>query len=209
MPLLANEDRALKLKLQGLKVHDATADSSGRQVTVRYRDPEYQVADVVFPLVLITHRGISKAEERESRGMIFTRYAPEGYAPWDDPTDLSKSPYWTEMPIPLDVDYQVDVYCRKNVHLIQLAGQLQQFDYLPHRFGYLAVPEDSTVRRLDLLGGPEFTETKDETGKRIFQASWSIRISAEIFLADIYTVTPAERVLLDLDQFLPPRETTP
>jgi hypothetical protein len=207
MPLLANEDRALKLKLSGLMVHDATADSSGRQVTVRYRDPEYQVADTVFPLILITHRAISKAEERESRGMIFTRYAPEGYAPWDDPADLSKSPYWTEMPIPLDVDYQVDAYCRKNAHLIQLTGQLMKFDFLPHRFGYLAVPEDNTVRRLDLLGGPEFTETKDETGKRLFQASWSIRISAEIFLSDIYTVTPAERVLLDLTQFIP-RETT-
>lgn len=207
MPLLANEDRALKLKLSGLMVHDATAQSSGRQVTVRYRDPEYQVADTVFPLILITHRGISKAEERESRGRVFTRYAPEGYPPWNDMTDLSQSPYWTEMPIPLDVDYQIDAYCRKNLHINQLVVQLMGFDFLPDRFGYLTVPEDSTIRRLDLLGGPEFTETKDETGKRIFQASWSIRVSAEIFLSEIYTVTPAERVLLDVTQILP-RETT-
>lgn len=208
MPLLANEDRALKLKLAGLTVDDATAQPSGRQVTVRYRDPEYQVADMVFPLVLISHQGISKAEERESRGMISTRYAPEGYARWSDMTDLSQSPYWSEMPIPLDVDYQVDAYCRKMAHLIQLTGQLMQFDFLPHRFGYLAVPEDNTVRRLDLLAGPEFSETRDESGKRLFMATWAIRVSAEIFLSEIYTVTPAERVVLDLEEFWPNRELT-
>ncbi|MFE6745953.1 hypothetical protein ACFVGM_08890 [Kitasatospora purpeofusca] len=208
MPLLASEDRALKLKLSGLAVHDATAQPSGRPVTVRYRDPEYQVADLVFPLILITHRGIKRAPERESRGMVHTRYAPEGHALWPDPEDLSKSPYWTEMPIPLDVEYQVDAYCRKNLHMIELAGKLMQLDFLPFRFGYLSVPEDRTVRRLDLNAGPEFTETRDESGKRLFQATWSISVSAEIFLADLYTVTPAERVVLHLDQFWPDRETT-
>lgn len=204
MPLLANEDRALKLKLRGLTVHDATSGTSGRQVTVRYRDPEYQISDVVFPLILITHQGISRAQERESRGMIYTRYAPEGYAPWTDMTDLSRSPYWSEMPIPLDVTYQIDAYTRKTAHLIQLSTAMMRFDFLPERFGYLAVPEDGTVRRLDLMGGPEYGETRDEAGKRLFSAAWSIRVSAEIFLSDIYTVTPAERVVLDLKEFWPP-----
>ncbi|MGW3275876.1 hypothetical protein ACWDFH_31090, partial [Streptomyces kronopolitis] len=69
MPFLLNEDKALKHKLQGLVVHDATS-SMGRQVTVRYKNPEYELADATYPLVLISHTRISRDEERESRGIV-------------------------------------------------------------------------------------------------------------------------------------------
>lgn len=196
MPFLLREDKALKLKLQGLMVHDATS-GAGRKVTVRYKNPEYELADAVYPIALISHSRISRDEEREHRGVVNLHYAPEGYEPWADMADPTQSPYMAEMPVPLNIDYQIDAYARKETHIIEMTGALMGFDFLPPRFGYLSVPEDGTVRRLDLLGGPDYSETKDEKGKRLFIASWVIRVSSEIFLSEIRTLAPAQRVLID------------
>ncbi|MFI9271875.1 putative Ig domain-containing protein [Kitasatospora sp. NPDC052896] len=198
MPLLMNEDGALKQKLEGLSVHDATTGPQGRTVTVRFKNPEYELADAGFPLILISHAGISRAQERESRGYVRLGYAPEGYAPWADINDPSQSPYSAQTPIPLNLDYQIEVYARKQAHMTELLGQLLQFDCLPPRFGYLSVPQDGTTRRLDILGGPESTESKDELGKRLFVAAWSVRVSAEIFLSEVDQLPPVQRVLLGL-----------
>ncbi|MEV6309989.1 hypothetical protein AB0M10_15490 [Streptomyces sp. NPDC051840] len=196
MPFLLNEDRALKRKFEGLMVHDATS-GAGRRVTVRYRNPEYELADATYPLVLLSHTQISRDTDRESRGIVTVHYAPEGYEPWGDMTDPTQSPYQAEMPIPLNLDYQLDVYARKELHLIELTGALMAFDLVPARLGYLPVSEDGTIRRLDVLGGPEYSESKDELGKRLFAASWALRVSSEIFLSEIRTLTPAQRVLFD------------
>lgn len=195
MPFLLNEDKALKNKLQGLMVHDATS-GAGRKVTVRYRNPEYELADATYPMILISHSRVSRDEEREHRGMVNLHYAPEGYASWADMTDPTQSPYMAQMPIPVNVDYQIDAYSRKETHLIEMTGALTGFHFLPARFGYLPIGEDGTVRRLDLLGGPEYSESKDEQGKRLFIASWVIRVSSELFLDDIRTLTPAQRILI-------------
>jgi hypothetical protein len=197
VPFLLNEDRALKQKFQGLMVHDSTS-GMGRKVTVRYKNPEYELADATYPMTLISHTRISRDPERESRGFVNLHYAPEGYEPWADMTDPSQSPYMSQMPIPLNVDYQIDVFARKELHIIELTGSMMQFDVLPQRFGYLPIGEDGTVRRLDLLGGPDYTETKDEQGKRLFCASWAIRVSSEIFPDEIRDLTPVQRVLIDL-----------
>ncbi|MGW3272784.1 putative Ig domain-containing protein, partial [Streptomyces kronopolitis] len=155
------------------------------------------LADATYPLVLISHTRISRDEERESRGIVNLHYAPEGYEPWPDMTNPAQSPYMTQMPIPLNIDYQLDVYARKELHVIELTGSMMQFDLLPPRFGYLPISEDGTVRRLDLLGGPDYTETKDEQGKRLFCATWAVRISSEIFADQIRDLTPVQRVLVD------------
>ncbi|MFJ4686469.1 Ig domain-containing protein [Streptomyces sp. NPDC088789] len=196
MPFLLNEDKALKHKFQGLVVHDSTS-GMGRKVTVRYKSPEYELADATYPLALISHTRISRDPERESRGVVNLHYAPEGYEPWADMTDPTQSPYMAQMPIPLNIDYQVDVYARKELHIIELTGSMMQFDFLPPRFGYLPIGEDGTVRRLDLLGGPDYTEAKDEQGKRLFCATWAVRVSSEIFADEIWDLNPAQRILID------------
>jgi hypothetical protein len=196
--LLADEDAALKQKLGGLVVHDATAGQQGRAVTVRFKSPEYELADAVFPLILISHAGISKDSTREFRGYGTIGYAPEGYQPWADMTDPAQSPYMAEAPIPLNVDYHLEVTTRKQAHLVELIGKLSQFDYLPLRYGYLAIPQDGTVRRLDILAGPDITESTDQLDKRLFVATWSIRVSAEIFLSGIDQLTRVQEVVLDL-----------
>ncbi|KJK55360.1 Ig domain-containing protein [Saccharothrix sp. ST-888] len=167
-------------------------------MTIRFRNPEYELADSGFPLVLITHTGISRDTDREARGYTTIGYAPEGLAPWPDINDPTRSPYSAQMPVPLAIDYQIEAFTRKQAHMTELIGQLLQFDRLPPRFGYLQVPQDGTVRRLDILGGPESTETKDQLGKRLFVAAWSIRVSAELFLSEIDHLTQVQTIALDL-----------
>jgi len=200
VPFLQNEDDALKLKLQGLTVSDATSDrANGRRVTVRFRNPEYEFSDTTFPLALISHTSIARDPERESRGTVRMNYAPEGYAHWEPMTDPNASPYTTETPIPVNINYGIEIFTRKQQHLIQLTNQLMGFDRLPPRLGFLAIPQDGTVRRLDILGGPEYSETKDSSGKRICVASYAVLVSSEIFLKEIETLPPVLKVLFDYE----------
>lgn len=198
MPFLHNEDAALKAKLQGLTVADATSDPvTNRRVEVRFKNPEYEFADAVYPLILLSHTFIERSVERESRGYITLNYAPEGYPSWDPMTDPNASPYTTETPIPIDIHYAIQVYTRKQPHLIQLTNGLMDFYHLPPRFGFLSIPQDGTIRRLDVLGGPEYAEMKDERGKRLFVALYEILVSSEIIWAQIDTLSPALKVLFD------------
>lgn len=199
MPFLVNEDAALKLKFQGLVVHDATSGTGGRKVTVRFRSPEYELADATYPLALIEHARIARDPEREMRGYIKVGYSPEGYPVWVDYADPAASPYYSESPVPLNVDYEVNFYARKSQHLMELTGALMAFSRLSERFGYLEIPQDSTVRRLDVLGGPDFSDSQDELGKRLFTATYVLRVSSEFFWDDILTAsTPVRQVFVDL-----------
>jgi hypothetical protein len=198
VPFLTNEDAALKQKLMGLVVHDSTSGAGGRKVTVRFRSPEYELSDATYPLALIEHTGIARDPEREMRGYIKVGYAPEGHDSWTDYADRAASPYYSESPIPVNIDYEVNVYTRKQQHMIELTGALMAFTALPERFGFLAIPQDQTVRRLDLLGGPEYSESQDELGKRLFVASYVLRVSSEVFWDDIVTAGAVQQVFVDL-----------
>lgn len=186
MPWLLNEDRAIKAKLLGLTVQDVNAPS-GRPVKVRFRLPEVELADVDFPMVIIEHAGITKDEEREHRGTIRLGYTPEGLPEVD-------GGYKTEFPIPYNLDYQISVYSRKAHHDIALRAALAQADRIPARFGYIEIPQDGTVRRLDLIGGPETEAIKDEDGKRTFVQTYMVRVSSELLPSQ---VAAAARVIED------------
>lgn len=204
MPWLINEDRAVKAKFQGLTVTDANAPD-GRSVAVRYRVPESELAQQTFPMVIIEHAGIEKADDREHRGPTLLPYAPEGATGWWNPGntswDVTKSPYAVEFPIPYDLRYRVIVFARESWHDIALAAQLAQHNRIPARFGFLEIPEDGTVRRLDLLGGPELIDTRDENGKRLFRREYLISISSEMLLEDAAKYTQAQSVDLDFEYY--------
>jgi hypothetical protein len=200
MSYIINEDRALKKKLSGIVVQDANAYVPGRPIKVRYRLPENEIAEMVFPSIIIEHAGITKESDREHRGFIQIPYAPEGYPLWDgDQADISLSPYWSDFPIPVGLDYQITVYARKFSHVEQIMSTLVTFDYLPFRFGYLAIPEDGTVRRLDVLGSTDIQSDKDQEGKRIFRIVYSVRVSSELLMSQIQTFHEALTVDVNLD----------
>lgn len=205
MPWLINEDRAVKAKLQGLTVTDVNAPAGGRPVPVRYRVPESELAKQTFPLIVIEHAGLEKADEREHRGPVYLPYAPEGSPSWwqngDASYDVTQSPYIVDFPIPYDIRYRVLVFTRLSEHDIALASAMAQFDRIPARFGFVTIPEDGTVRRMDLLGGPELVDTRDEDGKRLFRREYLISVSSEMLPSAAQAYVKASSVALDFEYF--------
>lgn len=193
---LLAEDAALKAKLKGLFVDDV--NNATRPVPVRYRLPENELADMTFPTIIIEHAGINIDHEREHRGTITLPYSPVNLPPLADAEIIVNSPYMTEFPIPYNLDYQVTVYARFYQHTLNLVGQLAQWDKLPARNGFLAIPQDGTVRRLDLMAGPAPDVDRDVDGKRIFKSIYAIRVSTELLAADVAIVGKALLVGLNL-----------
>lgn len=200
MPWLLNEDEALKKKLTGLTI--SSVNDANKSVPVRFRFPETELAKVTFPMIVIEHNGLTRAEDREHHGsQIFLPYAPEGYDLWSDPTDPTKSPYRSEWPIPYDIDYVVTLYSRHAMHDRLLTSRLMQDDMF-HRFGFLEIPQDGTVRRLDTIGGPFPADIIDDEGKRLFRKAWTVRVSSELLPSQITVFTNiVNKVTFDLNYY--------
>lgn len=176
-----NEDRAMQKKLEGLAVPEMdSAPDLGLPVSILWLNNDIELNNLTYPSIVICNNGIERDPERESRGWMQLPYAPEGFKKWDNYTEVPESPYWAMAPIPYNIDYQIEVLARTNVHATYLRAILAGPDYLPARFGYLEIPEDGTVRRLDLNGGPTELDTRDSDGKRLFHAAYSLRVSTEL-----------------------------
>ena len=175
-----NEDRAMEKKLEGLVVPAVNSPDTGLPVSTLWFNNDIELNNLTYPAVVICNKGITKDPERESRGWVQLPYTPEGFKPWDNYTDVTESPYWAQAPIPYNIDYQIEVLARTNVHATYLRAILAGPDYLPARFGYLEIPEDGTVRRLDLNAGPTEVDTRDSDGKRLFHAAYAVRVSTEL-----------------------------
>ncbi|WP_063728980.1 hypothetical protein [Streptomyces sp. RTd22] len=187
MSWIANEDAAIKAKLQGLVVKDTNTPAEGLPVDVRFRLPENELATSTFPIIVIERTRVEPDHQREHRGTVELGYTPEGY-------DTAKS-YLTADPIPYLFEYQVTVYARKQRHAANIAQMLSVRDYLHPRWAYLEVPQDGTVRRLEVAGGPEFNEGRDSQGKRLWQVDYLLHLSAEL-LDEIAEIKPVQTVEL-------------
>lgn len=174
MPWILNEDEALKNKLSGLSIPPA-GGADALPVDVRFTVPEDEYSDFTYPLITLTHASIERDPERESRGYVELISVPENLNP-------DAGPFFADFPVPYNIDYQVVLYTRLVQHRTYLLASLAGFDYLPERFGYLQITQDQTIRRLDLLGGPQLDSGRDSSSKRIFTATWRIRVSTELFL---------------------------
>lgn len=207
MPWLLNEDGALKLKLQGLRVSDANAPQ-GRPVPVRFRLPESEVADLTFPIIIITHDAWTPAPERMHDGFVPLPYAAEGLTPWWQDTgpattifDPQAGPYYSYFPIPYNFDYRVTVYSRfMHEHTIPLVSALAQYERLHPKYGFLDIPQDGTKRTMQLIGGPNPQYGTDSNGKRIFWVEYQIRVFSEL-LPTIYTYPPVREINVDLSEY--------
>ena len=208
MPWLLNEDAALKFKLQGIVVSDA--NSSSRNVPVRYRLPEVEPADLSYPIIVIEHNGWTVANDREHRGFIQLPYAPEGYAPWwnvtGDPAtetfDPSDSPYYSYFPLPYNLDYTVTAYARFQAdHMMPIVATMASYDRLNAKFGFLDIPQDGTKRTMQLLAGPTPADAYDSNGKRIFVTKWMVRVFSELVPSQIQQFSIVSQVNLDLSVY--------
>lgn len=179
MPFLYNENEAIRLKLGGLTVSDAN-DPLTRKVPVRFRAPEQELADEVFPVIVIDEPSWAVDPERAHSGYTQLAYTPEGYAKPDPGMRL-----FTQTPQPVNIDWVVTLYCRKALHRSALLAALAAFDYLPGRLGFLEVPQDGTLRRLEVIGGPVTDSVLDPQGKRLLTAVWRLRTTGELIWAPL------------------------
>jgi hypothetical protein len=105
------------------------------------------------------------------------------------PANLSVDMGWeTNLPIPVNIDYQVTTYCRHPRHDRQLLSQILS-ERIPFRFGQLSL-DDGTLRRLELLELSK-RDSLPEQAKRLFTNVFTIRVSSEIpesSLTELYKV---------------------
>jgi hypothetical protein len=184
MPWIFSEDAAMKARLQGLFVQDATAPDGGRPVGVRYRLPDDELANLTYPVIIVEHAGLYPASERMHSGYTQLPYAPEGRMQWwqeGQPIIPTESPYRSPVPTPYNFDYQVTLYGRFwAAHIAPVIGQLATIGRLPAKHGRLWVPQDSTTRSMRLLGGPEEGYGTDEDGKKLFKVVYLVRVFSEL-----------------------------
>lgn len=190
-----NEDRALFNKFSGIVVGDINAADSGRPVEVKWLDPETELIDLTFPSIIISNTGITYDAERGAAGWFQLPYTPEGFASWDSTQPVSTSPYFAQTPIPYNVNYQIEVLARNNKHATFLTAVLSGPDFLHARFGYLEIPEDGTIRRMDLMSGPERQSIHDGDDKRLFHSVYSVRVSTELLPKEIEAYSQVQKVI--------------
>jgi hypothetical protein len=186
MSWLRSEDAAMKARLQGLTVQDANAPAGGREIGVRYRLPQDELANLTYPVIIVEHAGIYPDQERMQSGTYYQLpYAPEGSPSWTSfgqAVTPMNSPYYTEYaPTPYNLDYQVTLYARFwSAHVQPTIATLAGLYRLPAKHGAMWIPQDGTLRTMRLLGGPEEGYGKDEDGKRLFKVVYRVRVYTEL-----------------------------
>ena len=197
MPFLINEDAALKTMLQGITVSDA--GNSARPVAVYYGQPDKEIRQQTYPYITIDLISVREDPTRAHQGAVDLTYIPEGLGVTAVNGVINKI---TNFPTPVDLYYQVSTWARQPRHDRQIAAALFGAGRLPFRFGQLDIPEDGTVRRLDMLGFSKRDTT--EGGKRLFSNVYNIKISAELFpelLAQVYTVTQDPTITMSTEMY--------
>lgn len=172
MPFLLNEDKALKTMLGGLVVSDFK--NANRPVGVWFGQPDVEIRNQSFPYVTIELIDIVEDPARNNRGYGKIPYTPEG--------KNSTKEYYSELPVPVDIEYQVVSYTRQPIHDRQITAEILQ-SKLPFRYGTLEIPEDGTLRRVELVG----YRKRDimESGKKLYSSVFLIRVSSELFYSAI------------------------
>lgn len=182
MTFLLSEDKALRQLLQGLTVTDQKADGEDapRQVGVWFGQPDQELRAQVYPYITINMIDVQRDTQREMRGMVNPDYLkPDGIDP-------ETQNYMVDMPIPVNIDYQITTYARHPRHDRELLAQVL-YQKLPMRFGTLEVETGkvdadnnpiTTMRRVDVMDVAKRDVT--EQAKRLFVNAITVRVSSEI-----------------------------
>lgn len=194
MTFLLSEDSALRKHLQGIVVHDqkATGDANPRQVAVFFGQPDQELRAQVYPYITIDMINVSRDSEREMRGFVAGNEKMFGYL---GPTeiDYAVNGWEVELPIPVNIDYQVTTYSRHPRHDREIISQLL-YAKLPLRFGQIDL-DDNTVRRIEVLDVTKRDMT--EQAKRLFINAVTVRVTSEVVQATYNQLYKVQTVALD------------
>lgn len=181
MTFLLSEDQALRNLLVGMTVTDqksVTEEGATRSVKVYFGQPDQEIRAQTYPYITIDMVDIAEAFDRASRGKVKPSYmsdpttGPDGETSYDSDTQN----WEINMPIPVNIDYQITTYARQPRHDREILAQLL-YTKIPLRFAVL-MTDDNTVRRLDVLDISKRDIT--ESGKRLFVNAITLRVSSEI-----------------------------
>lgn len=175
MTFLLGEDAAIRQLLQGITVTDqkSTGENTNREVNVWFGMPDQEIRAQSYPYIIIDMIDVIKDSAREMRGKVSAETYPYLFA---GDTATSGTNLQRDLPIPVNIDYQITTYSRHPRHDRQLLAAVM-YDRLPFRFGTLEI-EDNTVRRLDVLDVAK--RDMVEQGKRLFMNAFTIRVSSEV-----------------------------
>lgn len=187
MTFLLSEDKALRQKLESIEVQDQRADFEGklRKVGVWFGVPDQEIRDQSYPYITIDMIDVNRDTSREMRGVIAApAYILENA---EIPANQGRE---IDLPIPVNIDYQITTYARHPRHDRELLSQLM-YTKLPLRAGVLDL-DDGTSRRLDVVDIAK--RDMVEQGKRLFMNAITVRVSSEVAQGTLKTLYKANRI---------------
>lgn len=190
------EDEAIKLRFSSLYVIDDR--NAHRPVKVFFRYPEGET-EREYPFITIELIDVLHATDRQysdnpiyfdtthnarfAKHPAFVNYWPSELSAVSASNSYSASAHFmTADPfIPVDLLYQVSIYCRSALHDRQLTSALLS-KIVPFRYNSIVIPADNTVRRFDMLDwtNADLLDTESGYRKRIFRKVLTLKMSAEI-----------------------------
>ena len=188
MTFLLSEDEALRERLQGMVVSDQKAlnQNTTRDVGVWFGQPDQEIRSQSYPYVTIDMIDIERDPSREMRG----KTAPSYLRPANLPENKG---FEVDIPIPVNIDYQITTYARHPRHDRAIISQLL-WEKLPIRFGVLEL-NDGTVRRLDVVGVSKRDVT--EQAKRLFVNAITVRVSSEVVQGQLFELYKVLETVVD------------
>jgi len=200
MTFLISEDEALRNKLLGITVTDqkAEGDTRPREVGVWFGQPDQELRAQNYPYITINLIDVERDPSRELRGTTDASYLK--------PADFDETKgFLTDIPIPVNLDYQITTFARHPRHDRAVLSQLLT-NKLPIRFGVLEILEATdagggnttntlTARRLDVLSVAKRDAT--EQAKRLFMNVITVRVSSEIAPGTYNTLSKVTQVNID------------
>lgn len=189
---LLAEDAALKRKFEGLKV----TIPRERDVGVWFNWPNKELANVDWPFITITLVDVIKAGHREHSGSPFEL----DYKPHNFEDTLTGAIVADDWPTPYDLYYTITTWAKDPRHDRQLLTRILGDRALaPHRMGYLEIPEDETVRRLEVISMNDFTG-RDSNNDVEYRRALTLRVESELFTSFVEEVLRPGRLVLELTE---------
>jgi hypothetical protein len=199
MTFLLSEDKALRESLQGITVTDQKADAAetSRPVGVWFGQPDQEIRTQSYPYITIDMVDISRDAEREMRGMVSSEFINGAEYLVPDNVDPEKG-WEIELPIPVNIDYQITTYARHPRHDREIIAQLL-YQKLPFRFGQLSL-DDGTLRRLEVMDVSKRDLT--EQAKRLFVNAVTVRVVSEVAQKSINELYRVQTSILEPIQII-------
>jgi hypothetical protein len=187
MTFMLSEDKALRQKLDGMEVFDQRANFEGslRKVGVWFGMPDQEIRDQSYPYLTIDMVDVNRDMSREMRGVVDAPayILANAVIPPNQGRQI-------DLPIPVNIDYQVTSYARHPRHDRDLMAQLL-YTKFPLRAGVLDL-DDGTSRRLDVLDIAK--RDMVEQGKRLFMNAITVRVSSEIAQGTLKALYKVNRI---------------